>query len=340
MGSPGPNQNGHRARVPEWLATLGIKEGDYFTDSKPRARRAMKSACFSGPARIHIYLGLQTMGFQQELAVKMDAGKRVPVQPVDVCAATGIDRRHFRQYMSCLESMGLAKIEGWTKGRFKIYSYAVPRPVDPQKIVTGAVTMYNSFAGCSPELKSLLDRYRIKVPKDFVTDAVTIQELQRLAEVTKQAELSLRQYIECHRERGAYKEERNGKKHIERNRPSSSSAVDSDTPKAEEEERRDLYQEFKSAYPAEHFDEGKTKPSFEGKPKAEQRRVLARLQIYLTCGRWKDAGGRWIPFASKWLQSYDADPPPALQKTTATAANDKERLRRIAAEVEEDRKWR
>jgi len=336
MGSARPNQNGYRARVPEWLATLGIKEGDYFTDSKPRARRAMKSACFSGPARIHIYLGLQTMGFQQELAVKMEAGKRVPVTPADVCAATGIDRRHFRQYMNCLESMGLAKIEGWTKGRFKIYSYAVPRPVDPQKIVTAAVT---SFAGCSPELSSLLKRYRIHVPKDFVTSPVTIQELQRLAEVTKQAELSLRQYIECHRDGAAYKEERNGKKHIERNHPSSS-AVRSDKPKAEEEDRRDLYQEFKSAYPVEHFDEGKTKPSFKAKPKPEQRRVLERLQIYLSCDRWKDDEGRWIPFASKWLQSYDSDPPPALQKAKATATNDRERLRRLAAEVEEDRKWR
>ena len=38
------------------------------------------------------------------------------------------------------------------------------------------------------------------------------------------------------------------------------------------------------------------------------------MQIYLTCERWRDEDGRWIPFASKWLESYEADPPPALKK--------------------------
>ena len=341
MGSASPNQNGHRPRVPEWLATLGIKEGDYFTDSKPRARRAMKSACFSPEARIHIYLGLATMGFQQELAVKLEAGKRIPVQPVDICAATGISRRHFRKHIDSLAAYGLAKIEGSTKGQFRVYAYAVPRDVSVDRIVPQSGTMYNSFAGCSPELKIILNRYGVRIPSGIVPDPGTIAELERLAQVTKQAELSLKRYADCHLNGRAYKEERNGKKHIERNRPSSSSAVESDKPKAEEEEdRQDLYQEFKSAYPVEHFDEGKTKPSFKAKPKPEQRRVLERLQIYLTCDRWKDEAGRWIPFASKWLQSYDSDPPPALQKATSTAANDRERLRRLAAEVEEDRKWR
>src|SRR5215471_3424483 len=100
------------------MAALRVKEGEWFIDSKLRARRAMKSACFSGPARIHIYLGLATMGFQQELAVKMEAGKRVPVQPSDICAATGISRKHFRDHMACLEACGLAKMEGSTKGEF------------------------------------------------------------------------------------------------------------------------------------------------------------------------------------------------------------------------------
>lgn len=102
------------------------------------------------------------------------------------------------------------------------------------------------------------------------------------------------------------------------------------------------YQQFKAAYPKGRFDEAKAKPSFESKTKAQQARILERLQVYLVCDRWGDEGGRWIPFASKWLESYEADPPPILKKAVVvkTADADEERLRRIAANVEEARKWR
>jgi hypothetical protein len=198
--------------VPAWLAALGIKEGEYFIDSKLRARRAMKSACFSGPARIHIYLGLATMGFHQELAVRLEAGKQVPVQPADVCAATGLSRKHFREWMNCLEAHGLAKCEGWTKGRVKLYAYAVPRDVDPRKIVPRAGTI---FDGCPPDLASSLNHFRIRFSDGFVPDAGTIEELERLARVAKEAESSLRAYANGLRARNAYKEERK-ERNIER----------------------------------------------------------------------------------------------------------------------------
>ena len=73
--------NGH---VPEWLAVLGIKPGEYFTDSKLRWKRAMKARCFSPAGRIYACLALHTAGFQQELAVKMESGKKVPLRPADV----------------------------------------------------------------------------------------------------------------------------------------------------------------------------------------------------------------------------------------------------------------
>ena len=84
--------------------------------------------------------------------------------------------------------------------------------------------------------------------------------------------------------------------------------------KAEEEDSGPPYEQFKEAYPRERFDEPKAKPSFERKTKAEQARILDRLQIYLSCDRWRDDEGKWIPFASKWLESYEADPPPVLKK--------------------------
>ena len=102
------------------------------------------------------------------------------------------------------------------------------------------------------------------------------------------------------------------------------------------------YQKFKTNYPDGHFDEPTAKPSFERKTKPQQAQTLARLEVYLQCERWQDDGGRWIPLASNWLETCEADPPPALKKSKATTTSgiDEERLRRLAAEVEEDRKWR
>lgn len=104
--------------------------------------------------------------------------------------------------------------------------------------------------------------------------------------------------------------------------PSSSSAfplVSREAPlararKAEEEDSRSLYQVFKAEYPAGHFDEPKTKPSFEKKTKTQQLRVIERLHVYLDCERWKDEDGQWIPFSSNWLETYEADPPPAFKR--------------------------
>jgi hypothetical protein len=99
--------------------------------------------------------------------------------------------------------------------------------------------------------------------------------------------------------------------------PSSSSAVPlvPEQGTAAEEEGRSLYRLFKARYPADHFDEPKTKPSFGGKTKTQQRHVLDRLRLYLDCERWKDAGGKWIPFSSNWLETYEADPAPDRNRT-------------------------
>jgi hypothetical protein len=65
-------------------------------------------------------------------------------------------------------------------------------------------------------------------------------------------------------------------------------------PTQEEQEHR-LYFAFKNMYPSHRFDEGKSKNLFE------------RLSL-------ADDNGRFIPFASNWLKSYDTDPPPLFTK--------------------------
>jgi len=177
--------------VPQWLADLGIKPGEFYIDSKLKLRRAMKNRCFSGPARIYACLTLHSACFQQELAVKMEGDKKVPLQPSDVCAMTGISKKHFREHMYCIEHSGLGKCEGLTKDRILLYCYAVPRPPVVPEMVPGPGTIFESFP---PELTSLLKHFKVRFPSDFVPGPGTILELQRLAEAAQKAELSLRQY--------------------------------------------------------------------------------------------------------------------------------------------------
>jgi hypothetical protein len=169
----------------------------------------MTSNGFSPPARIHICLGLATMGYQQELAVKMEGGKRVPLTPVDICAATGIRRENFRRHMAELEGCGLAECKGSTKGRVEIYAWAVPRTVDVKKIV---IARDDNFSWCPSDLTPILKHYRIRFPDDFVIARDDISELERLARMTIQAESSLRAYAHGLRARGRpNNEERNGR---------------------------------------------------------------------------------------------------------------------------------
>lgn len=113
----GGNGSGNRkGNVPAWMAALGVKKGEWFIDSKARAKPAMTSKFFSPAARIHICLGLATMGFQRELAVKMVGNRIVPMTPADVCAQTHIKRGTCRRHMTELEAMGLAECQGSTKG--------------------------------------------------------------------------------------------------------------------------------------------------------------------------------------------------------------------------------
>ena len=199
--------------VPAWLAKLGVKSGGYFIDSKARAKRAMTSTGFSPVARIHICLGLATMGYQQELAVKMENGIRVPLTPADICSATGIRRENFRRHMAELEGYGLAECKGSTKGRVEIRAWAVPRTVDVKKIV---IARGDDFSRCPPAIIPILKHYRIR-PPDFVIAHDDIIELERLARMTSEAESSLRAYANGLRAHGRPNKEERNERNIERN---------------------------------------------------------------------------------------------------------------------------
>jgi hypothetical protein len=259
----------------------------------------MKSKCFSPAARIHICLGLFTMGYQQELAVKIVDGKRTPVQPVDICSQTGLRLKHFREYMACLEAAGLARCEGSTKGRVNLYAWAVPKPVEASTIVPRAGTI---FEGCPPELGSLLNHYRVRFAADFVPRAGTIDELNRLAREAKEAETSLREYVKGLAARSRpNKEERN-----ERNSSSSApvevvegfATTTAAVPNPEQEPER-----LPQPPPTSEPEPTAPKPP----PETPPAKTTAEFPTFHRelCRRFRDSGKRGVPTDAQARQIYD-----------------------------------
>jgi hypothetical protein len=246
--------------------------------------------------------------------------------------------------MEELEAAGLAErrsndTKGLRKGHVLIYSWATPKSQGEEKKIVGEHA-YN-FPEWFPEdarLRSLFLRYKIALSDDFVGCAAYKEELEALAQDYKSFLDRFARVAERVCAPGtsppASLYERNGKE-LKRKEPSSSAfstVVESEPPveEAEEEEAGSVkasppeeepppttYQTLKSLYPNDHFDEAKTKPTFEGLKPAEKRRCIERLQQYLSCERWQADGGRWIPLASNWIKAYDTDPPPALKKKAA-----------------------
>src|SRR5262249_24826294 len=116
---------------------------------------------------------------------------------------------------------------------------------------------------------------------------------------------------------------------------SSSSALKASRVVVEEEEPS--FDKLKAKYPLKRFDEGPSKERFKSFTREERVRVFQRLEVYLTCDRWLDQNGQFIPFCSTWLKSYDADPPPVLKKSSVVAAeqhaSESERRRKIIDEA-------
>jgi hypothetical protein len=285
------------------------------------------------------------MGFQQELAVTMEGGEKRPLTPTDIRQQTGLLKQCVNRGLVELEDAGLALRKApdggaLRKGNVLLYSWASPRQAKEENSKRARLLLPDWFPESWEPLKPLISRYKYSLTVDEGRARAYFDDLAADARAYKEIEMVIVRKLESLRaddkkpRSSLYR--KNGK-NIER-KDSSSSAV---LPVKAEEEDRSAYRQLKAAYPAGHFDEGKTKPSFDRKTGAQQQRVLERLQVYLACERWQDDGGRWIPLSSNWLESCEADPPPALKKAkTATVAVDQERLQRIAANVEEDRKWR
>jgi hypothetical protein len=176
--------------VPPWLAALGIGVGDYLAETKPRLKRGMKAQCFSPAARVFCCLTLHTLSYKQELAVKMEGGKRVPLTPTDVARETGMPLPNVRRAVLELEAWGLSKAEGLTKGTVRFYSWVIPREVNLKIIIAR-----DNNSGVIPHLLSLYKRFKIRVPDGFIIARENENAIEVAAREWQTAEVVLKEAL-------------------------------------------------------------------------------------------------------------------------------------------------
>jgi predicted DNA-binding transcriptional regulator len=112
------------------VATSGEGNG-LFASMFAHLRYVMANPECQYEFRVWASLALHTMGFQQELAVRMDKGVLAPLRQIDIAKETGIDVRHVQTAIRNLEKQGLVTRQGKTKGEVKILCQAPPSPSSP-----------------------------------------------------------------------------------------------------------------------------------------------------------------------------------------------------------------
>lgn len=176
--------------VSQWLFDLGVKPGGFYLETKARVTHAMKSRAWPEKHRVWACLALHTMGFNQELAVRMERGALVPLRQVDIAKETGIFVNNVHRCVLDLESEGwllrkpLDEARGPLKGEVSILCYALPRP--PKKTGADAREADDkpSYDGLAPELAYWLRHLKLSIP-----DAEKLEEARGLAvELTARVE--------------------------------------------------------------------------------------------------------------------------------------------------------
>jgi DNA-binding transcriptional ArsR family regulator len=166
---------------------IQVQAGDYYTNTKARCQRIMRQILTHEAVRVYMCLELATMGFHQELAVKLERGRQVPLTPADISRQTGLKPQNVSRALNELEAAGLVerrdKKGSSRSSRFVIYSWAIPH-----KPTTAEYNhaRYIEDPELPPSWKPLLTlSKRLKIKKlDSVTvleQDSTIEEGERLA---------------------------------------------------------------------------------------------------------------------------------------------------------------
>jgi hypothetical protein len=312
-----------------------IKEGEYYFNTKARTRRMMTNSLSAVARRVHACLELATMGWSREKALW---GKK-NLTTSEIMRQTQLAKYEVHRGYSELTDAGLMvrrAVNGGSlhKGNVEIYSWAEPHP-EMEKKGSARATFPEWFPPSWEPLKPFINRLKIQLPanlgsarEDLLEEGAQIARDYQKAEERARA---LMERVRAGADSGPIKDSKDILKDKEASPgpPEPSVVIDIEKTinpppppfapvaaegKAEEEDGCSLPEKFKAQYPADHFDEGKAMQIFNSRKKPEQRKILDRLEVYRSCQRWQDDDGRWIPLASNWLKTCEAEPPPSVKK--------------------------
>lgn len=186
---------------------LPVAAGEYYFNTKARARRMMEVCLTSDAQRVYACLELHTMGFQQELAVMMEHGQQKPLTSAVICRETGLSKQHVRRGLAELEEWGLAERQATDGGALRngqilIYSWASPRP---EKCKPKGSQIGLPFPKWFPEswapLKPLIRKLKLTEQLESVREKVAIsgyllEEGQKVASLLLETEKVVTEFLE------------------------------------------------------------------------------------------------------------------------------------------------
>lgn len=191
---------------------IEIAPGAYYVNTKARAQRLMREPLSPEAGRVHACLELATMGFRQELAVKLDRGRKVPLAPADISSQTGLSKQNTRRALVELENAGLAERRSddggpLQKGKVLIFSWALPLPSKTGNGSRRATTKSNPELPPSwAPLVALSKRLRIEIDPQKVLSV--IEEGAKIARDYQEAEMAVARFLKgvcAHTKKGAHK---------------------------------------------------------------------------------------------------------------------------------------
>jgi DNA-binding transcriptional ArsR family regulator len=182
---------------------IEIESGAYYLNPKARCHRVMREPLSSEANRVHACLELATMGFHQELAVKLDHGRKVPLTPRDIAQQTGLKLQNVSRGLTELEACGLAERRGKGDSRnskFVIYSWALPRKPDAARIIARD---YTEPSGLPPSWRPLIvlsKRLKINIDVESVLlNGSTLEEGEKLARDYTELESIITRFLKSNR---------------------------------------------------------------------------------------------------------------------------------------------
>lgn len=195
---------------------IEIPPGEFYINTKDRARRMMLNSLSSDARRVYACLELATIGFQRELAVKQNSEKKiVPLRPRDVVRATQLSDRAVRFAISELEREGLAKREGDEKkglqnGHVRLYSWAVPRPTHHIKNPEARFRVPAWFPSADTTLLTLVKHLKFRLLPEMDEEArlrvvVRLDAVARTYEKALNAVVRELEQVSAPRKKRAYK---------------------------------------------------------------------------------------------------------------------------------------